>query len=323
MTDLFSSQLFALTISAIIGAGVGVGSTFLVQFYFDKPKIVSRIMGVVTAEMHNPILSKDWAAFFVYVYLSNQHQNAIYILDYEAEVDLGQGYEKISRAYGDIEKLMPAGTMATIGNKGKGTANTLEMSRIMSHLISKNNRPVKYGDYVNGAVLFVGDYRLHGNNRIRAIKFSCIDVLGKRHTIEVKESEFVRSEVLFELLGGTIAIPDPPTPTHDYPLVTSAGSVSSPTTVATSVARPTERDKPIGEITKTVKLRTIPKPDPKRAAVFQGDKIPYIRGEEKGRGEYSYVCGKCDAVLVDHVQSDKTVRGIVFFCPNCLTYNLS
>jgi hypothetical protein len=186
----FWSELFALTASAIAAVLI----TFIVQNYMNRPKIRGSVFSVLRGEWVNPERGLDKAVFWPYVSLTNYHQNAIYPLDYEFEADFGEGYVKLARIYGDWSKVLPEFLWFT-GQDGE----KFKMQNLGKHLLYKNTKPIQYGDFIHGFVMFAGDLDLRRREIIRA-KFTCIDFFRKRHTIKVERMEYLNFNLFSELL---------------------------------------------------------------------------------------------------------------------------
>jgi len=68
------------------------------------------------------------------------------------------------------------------------------------------------------------------------------------------------------------------------------------------------------------RLKVIPEPAPNICSVFiqppEKAKFPFITGQ----GKLDLLCGTCDSVLAKKVVEGQ-IRGIVFKCPDCGSYN--
>jgi hypothetical protein len=128
------------------------------------------------------------------VYLTNHHKNSISLIDYEFEADFGDGYMKLERVYGDIGKILPPALTAK-DDEGKD----IQLKNLGQHLLYKNAKPVRYGRFNHGFVMFAGDLPLH-HKKVLKVKFTCIDVFNNRHVICARNEEFVNFSLLLELL---------------------------------------------------------------------------------------------------------------------------
>lgn len=66
----------------------------------------------------------------------------------------------------------------------------------------------------------------------------------------------------------------------------------------------------------TLKTKIIPEPDPKTKTILAPLKSPIMRGN----GDYTYLCGSCDTVLLDHINEGQ-VKGIILKCPKCSKFS--
>jgi hypothetical protein len=192
ISPFLGSELLALTLSAIIA----VLLTFAVQYYLSCPKIRGGIFGVLISEWTDVGAGIHKTSFWPCVYLTNQHRNTIWALDYEFEADFGEGYVKLQREYFDVSKSLPS-TMTFYGEDDKA----IQIPNLGRHLLTKIAKPIRYGDFLHGFVMFSGDIKFHEQRKpVKKAKFTCIDVFRKRHTIEVEENHFLDINLLLELL---------------------------------------------------------------------------------------------------------------------------
>ena len=66
----------------------------------------------------------------------------------------------------------------------------------------------------------------------------------------------------------------------------------------------------------TLKTKIIPEPDPKKRAILAPPKPPIMRGN----GDYTYLCGSCETVLLDHINEGQ-IENIVLKCPKCSKFS--
>jgi hypothetical protein len=188
---------------------IAVAATFLVQSYLDKPRVKVNLFNIVTGGWTNVtegVLTK-MTAFWVYLYLTNAHKNATQVVDYELEVDYGEGYKKMERVYGMVNKLMAnvakvhGGLTADIfKDAGTGLGKSLDLTIMAKHLLYKSSKPIQFGDFVHGFVMFSGDPSLHGK-RIRRARLTCIDIFKRRYSVETKPKEFPNLGLWYEAMG--------------------------------------------------------------------------------------------------------------------------
>jgi len=193
----FWAELFGLTLTAILAILV----TFIVQFYLGRPKVKGGVFGIVQGEWksHGHTMDVRKSFFWPYVYLTNQHRNAVWPLDYEFEVDFGEGYVKLERQYGDISGVFPETISATISAKGDSSSKPLKMQNLSKQLLYVKSKPIQYGDFLHGFVMFTGDPDLQTRTIVR-VKFTCIDAFRKRHTFEANQEKLLSLALFSELL---------------------------------------------------------------------------------------------------------------------------
>ena len=82
---------------------------------------------------------------------------------------------------------------------------------------------------------------------------------------------------------------------------------------------PKTRDKRPVKITQTVRLATIPKPDPGTRAIFikTSDGSVVFRGHNT---EIALICGNCDAHLVEGLEVGQ-IQGVIIKCNDCGEFN--
>jgi hypothetical protein len=209
--SVFTSDPFWLVVSAL----AAVILTLAVQNYLNRPKIWGNIYTVIRNQFVLNLVGKkiDRAGFVTYLYLTNLHQNSIHIIDFEGEVDFGEGYIKLQRAYGDIDFYFTQGLTATMLGGPNPTNFTFDMALLKGRLIYKKDKPVGFGDFLDGFVVFLGDPSLVQKKIVR-MRVTCIDSLGKRHTFEKESKKFLDFSLMMERFSGMMSIPDlPPPPT--------------------------------------------------------------------------------------------------------------
>jgi hypothetical protein len=192
--SIFGSELFALTLSGIVAAILTIIITFAIQTYLDQPKIKSHIFQLIGGELRwNGNVKSFWG---VYIYLTNQHQSPIHVLDYMLWLDFGDGYVRMDRIYGiPVTPGFPDSLSASYPD-----GRTAIITDLRRKLIYTQNRPVKFGDFVHGFVLFGGDVSLY-HKEVKRLKVTCVDVLGKEHTRETTPHEFLKYPLFEEIAG--------------------------------------------------------------------------------------------------------------------------
>lgn len=196
-SGFFWAELFALTLSALIGVAV----TLVIQRYLSAPKIRGGIYGIMrgTGSFLESRTKGKKAFFLPYIYLTNQHRNAVLPLDYEFEIDLGEGYVKLERVYGDYRKMFPRTFEGMIQVKPTDIERQLDIRTLGNHILFTKAKPIRYGDMLRGFVVFTGDHALR-NKPIHRAKFTCIDTFQRRHTFKVSHEKFLNPDLFYELV---------------------------------------------------------------------------------------------------------------------------
>jgi hypothetical protein len=192
-----STELLGLLLSAVLA----ILLTFIVQFYLNRPKVKGGVFGIVQGEWksHDSGMETRKSFFWPYVYLTNQHRNAVWPLDYEFEVNFGEGYVKLERLYGDISGVFPETITATISAKGDSGSKPLKMQNLSKQLLYVKSKPIQFGDFLHGFVMFTGDRELQTRTIVR-VKFTCIDAFQNRHTFEADQEKLLSLALFSELL---------------------------------------------------------------------------------------------------------------------------
>lgn len=171
----------------LLGGGGILGLTkWLYESYTDKPKIKGKIIGVVSGGMLHK--GQMLTVFLVYLYLSNMRKGKIHIIDYELEMDRGNGYEKMERVYGfhKMENLVfENGSLEKIGEK----------------ILWSGKQPLEYGVPMHGFVVFASKKpHKEFRNLIDKFKITCVDVFGNKHKI-ISKTPLPSIHLLEDLVG--------------------------------------------------------------------------------------------------------------------------
>lgn len=173
-----------INITFIITAIVGLSgwTKVLFDWYTSTPKIEGRVLGIITGEWqadNQPTRTSLW----VYLYLVNERKNAVHILDYELEFDVGYGFERALRVYGTKN-------LQNIKTVFKGGNASLPFPDISKNLIYSKRLPVEYGAPLHGFALFVTNRRYADFQGAEiGLRVTCIDAFGNRHLIECPKDE--------------------------------------------------------------------------------------------------------------------------------------
>jgi hypothetical protein len=187
------SGLIGFLFSTIVTVVITVLLTFLVQNYLSRPQIKGNILNVIRATWVSTAYGQK-SSFWIYVYLTNHHKNSIAIIDYKCEADFGNGFVKLERVYGDVSKVLPP-SLSVQDSSGKA----IQLTNLGKHLLYKNAKPVRYGEFNHGFVMFSADISL-ANTKVTRYKFTCIDSFNNKHTIYAEPDKFMNFNLLLELL---------------------------------------------------------------------------------------------------------------------------
>ena len=169
-------------------------ATLTYNWFTSKPKIKGRIFNVITGDMPDPSdPTKNLTAFNVYLYLTNIRKNTIHILDYELEVDLGEGYTKTERVYG----------AHTVANwTFTSPTHDMKIPDYPNKLITAKAKPLEQGVPLHGFALFASkepSEKFKGN--VKRYRVTCIDALNNRHKITSYPKQFPSLYLLQDLAG--------------------------------------------------------------------------------------------------------------------------
>jgi hypothetical protein len=138
--------------------------------------------------------------FCPYVSITNQHDNSIYILDYKLEIDFGQGFERLKRAYGEVTVGMPDPFVFTTA-----AGERVEIPKFGEKLIYKKNKPVRYGEYIHGFVMFAAE-PARKDQKWKRMRITAIDVFDQEHSLTVGPEVFKKMEwyLFTEIIGAKV-----------------------------------------------------------------------------------------------------------------------
>jgi len=200
---LTSSDLFALTVSAIIGAVVGVGATVLTERYYRRPKITGWVNDIMEATLHlvsldpkiKPVVKH---LFLPFILMTNRADNKINIIDFELDVDYGEGFVKMDKFFGSAATNLPKPIVSALN-----TGGTLSIPDPNKFVLVRGQTAVGFGQLVYGFVPFVGDVALQ-SKKWQRIKVTCIDIFEERHELLRKVGDERNINLLADLVHGEI-----------------------------------------------------------------------------------------------------------------------
>jgi len=197
--ELVEVNTVVLTISILVA--FSGWAKFLYDISTSRPKINGQIFNVLFGEIDDPENKQvKLTIFLVYLYLTNKRRNNVHILDYELEVDLGSGFEKLERVYGvqNVQNWILLSGMQQI-----------KIPDFTRKLIYSENKPVEYGSPLHGFVLFASrkPQQLYiesvDNGHIHKYKITIIDAFQKKHVIVCSTDKFPNIYLLQDLAGIT------------------------------------------------------------------------------------------------------------------------
>ncbi len=183
-----------LTLSVMVA--LSGWAKFFYDMFTNKPKIDGRVFNVIIGIMPHPnIPNKTLTSFLVYLYLTNKRKNSAHILNYELEIDLGEGFKEVDRVYG----------IQNVQNWGfSSQTHSIDIPNLAEKLIYSKVKPVEYGSINQGFVLFASpkpqsDFINAG--KAVTYKVTCLDVFGNRHKIVSSPDKFMNLFLLQDMAG--------------------------------------------------------------------------------------------------------------------------
>jgi hypothetical protein len=194
LSAVLGSEYFTLILSGVIAFIV----SYVTQWYFARPKIKAAIFNVSMGQLTYTSDSKisNYTLITPYVYITNHRQNAIFIFDYEMDIDFGDGFVKLQRIYGRAIPWPEPYTTET-------PTERISISNFADKLIYASPKMVAFGEIIKGFVPFGGDPSLHGKT-IKRIKFTCVDALQNRHTSKLTPKMYLNHFLFHDLVDATV-----------------------------------------------------------------------------------------------------------------------
>lgn len=161
-----------------------------VKFIWERisiiPKIKGQIINVIIS-IGKPRDPRDQSRvltfFHVYLYFTNTRRSKVHILDYELEVDTGNGYERMKRGYGAQY------SQATMDFEDKQGVK-YEISDYPQKVLYVQTNPIEYGIPLHGFVLFASEKPKSKFNNVKRYKVTCVDAFKRRHKITSSPDKF-------------------------------------------------------------------------------------------------------------------------------------
>jgi hypothetical protein len=171
-------------------------ATFIYSIVTSTPKISGQIFNIIIGQMQNPNNSnQQLTSFIVYLYITNERNKSVHILDYEMEVDSGTGFEKVLRVYG----------VQNVQNwHFESNENLIEIPDFNSKLIYAQNKALDYGSPLHGFVVFAStkpQQSFISNGSSNKYRITIIDAFQKKHYIVSSADKFPNLYLLQDLAG--------------------------------------------------------------------------------------------------------------------------
>lgn len=160
--------------------GILIGLSGWAAFAYERitagPRLRGRILTVIAGQADLP--NERVTTFLVYLYITNLRNHSVHVLDYEMEIDFGEGFKRLRRWYGadsirSFKFTDPSGKEIVIPD-------------FQEKLIYKNSASIGFGQLYSGFILFAGDVDLY-TKKAKRYRVICIDALGKRHQFTSRE----------------------------------------------------------------------------------------------------------------------------------------
>ncbi|HEY96934.1 MAG TPA: hypothetical protein G4O16_01985 [Dehalococcoidia bacterium] len=166
------------------------------QVLTSKPKLIGRVFNVIIGEIAEPeIFNGHHTSFLTYLYIINERKNSVHILDYELEIDVGNGFERLYRAYG-VQNIQNWGFLSD--------KYQISIPDFTNKLIYAENRPVEYGTPLHGFVVFTSEHPKSdyvSNMENNKYRLTIIDAFQNKYVFTVSPDTFPSLFLLQDLAG--------------------------------------------------------------------------------------------------------------------------
>jgi len=184
------SEYFTLLLSGLISFLV----SYVMQWYFGRPKVRAYFINMSIGTMNIGDIQRT--LFAPYVYITNHRHNSVTILNYEMEIDFGDGFVKLGRLYG-LQMNWPEPF------EGQTETDIIRIPKFKDKLIYANPATVSFGEIIKGFLAFVDEPSTR-DLKVRRIKLTCIDALQKRHVTISSPEKYPPIYLFYDLVGANV-----------------------------------------------------------------------------------------------------------------------
>jgi hypothetical protein len=181
------------TVLSIISIFVSLSGwiVFLYDRATNLPRIKGSIIETISSTWVNESFQKPVTCILVYLFIVNIRKNPVKVVDYDLEIDIGKGYERFIRVFGEINN--------PVFNSNE---YVIDIPDLNSKLIHTNTGILDYGIPVHGFLPFISKtMNLEEIIKMKKLKITCIDAFGKKHYIKSKPKRFRGIAYLQEISG--------------------------------------------------------------------------------------------------------------------------
>lgn len=173
----FNEKWLPYLLSFLIGLPAWI--KILYDYFTSRPKIKGKIFNMIHAKFETSIDPTIQTAFLPYLFMTNLRNFSTYIIDYELYVNVGNGFEKLIKVYGNLEQI------------GSIDDGNISIPDFEEKLLGIQPQLVEYGKPLHGFVMFVSKkHQDYYGDKIKRTKLICLDSFGKKHTIYTKPKEY-------------------------------------------------------------------------------------------------------------------------------------
>jgi len=173
-------SLFVSLVAIIVSS-----SGWLVFFYtnnINQPSINAKVFQVMQGKMIDPENStKTISVFTFYICLTNIGHYPMEVLNYDIQVNQGNGFKKLDRLY-NIQNINPIFT---------SDLYNIDLTNLPDKLIYLNHNSISYGEARHGFILFGSREETMNISKIIEYKITITDVYKNTYTTITIPDEFI------------------------------------------------------------------------------------------------------------------------------------
>lgn len=163
---------------------------FSYQFLNAIPKITGQVLffmrATYKANFGNNV--NEITGYMLYPLLTNKGKRPILIINYELEIDVGNGYEKTRMVHG-------------LDNSMNHSFENMIIPDFVNQLIYKKKSFIKYGQPLHGFLVFGKEDVSYAKKEVFKYKLICIDVFNKKHVIERSTKKLIPFDTFLNFSG--------------------------------------------------------------------------------------------------------------------------